>query len=190
MSDARGVNFVVVYGDQPSHSPWMLVAVAAVVIVTSFLLAWRRAGRLDSGPPHRIVRIVRASLAFSVASTLMLAAREASRTGLGSGLFDPLLLPLIGKFALLTFVAFVLLGTADLLLDAFRPRRELGWLFFGPLFLVAFVVGILIASGWLDPVSTEGELSVMTLVPALLAAGFTWWSRLPAKNRELAHVFD
>jgi hypothetical protein len=87
---------------------------------------------------------------------------------------------MLAHFGGLSVIAVMLLGTADLLLDAFRPQRTQFWLAIAPPLLTAFTIAMLAGAGWLEPVSFPPDAMQLMLALAALAAGLTWWSYLPA----------
>jgi hypothetical protein len=171
----------------PPPNPWVGLAVGLAVIVAVAALARWRARRADQTPPRRRARILWASASGAGAMTAMLVPEQLAR----NAPFEPSIeFGLLVHFVSMGVLALMLLGTADLLLDAFRPRRSRAWLAIAPLLLAAFVTGTLAATGWLGTVSTEPDPHQLMLVLAGIAAGLTWWSHLPAPANRSAGVFE
>lgn len=173
---------ILMAGPPSDDHPWIGLAVGAIVLIAAAALAWRRAHG-TAPTPSRSTRIVRAALTCGAA---MAAMRAPDEIALGGG-------PLESAFA--TFVpvamlALILLGIADLLLDAFRPHRTRTWLLLAPPLLVVFFVGTLAATGWMDMVSAEADPGEAMLVIAVLAAALTWWSHLPEPGVDVARIFE
>ena len=86
--------------------------------------------------------------------------------------------------------AAMLVGTTDLVFDAFRPRRSRAWLMLGAPLFAAFIVTILRVTGWTDPLVIPPTRDQAIAVVAALAAGLVWWSWLPASWDPVARVFE
>ena len=176
----------------PPPSPWIGVGIGLVVLAVAIVLVLRHARRPQRMPPRRRVRILVASLAGGAAYLAMLIplyVYEARDIGA---------LPGLGGFALMLAVHVLifgalgvpLFGTADLLLDYFRPRRTRAWLALGPLAITAFIVGLLGATGWVRALATAPEGSTSGLILAALIGGLVWWAFLTAPTARVGHVFE
>ena len=183
------IRLVAVQGPQPEPSMWPALAVAFVLLVMAALFAHHRSTALANRSSSRRARILWSSLACGVGVTLVLAADEIAALLLAA----PQALAALGfGIAAGTVLAALLFGSADLMLDAFRPRRSLAWLCIGPLLLTLYGVGFLAASEWLD--GFDAGPAGPAPLGAVLAAALVWWSLLPAAGREsgpdVAAIFE
>jgi hypothetical protein len=181
---------LVVVGPQPDPGMWPAIAAAILLLAAAALLAHRRATRPDARPAGRIGRILWSSLACAGGLSFVMAPGE-----IVGNLFQTI--PnVIAAFAIKllgwTILAALLFGSADLMLDALRPRRTLAWLSIGPPLLTLYGVGFLAASEWLDGFD-PGPAGPAPLA-AVLAAALVWWSLLPVaadpESRGVAAIFE
>jgi len=159
--------------------------IAVAVLVAACLLARWRFTRRDAAPARRISRILWTSLAGAGGLTLILMPIKLRWGGFAAE-------TLILDFMLRSIVALALFGVADLLLDFFRPRRNLAWLCVAPPLLASFVFMIVAASTWADAVDA-GQAGPVPLAAAV-AAALVWWSFLPVADlggasRRIASIF-
>jgi hypothetical protein len=189
---AEQYHLVVLTGPQPEPSVWPALAVAAVLLVAAAFFTWRRATMPDRRPARRLARIIWSSLACAGGVTLVMAPAEIVSNLVVQTVPDVIADLGIG-FLGWAILAFLLFGSADLMLDAFRPRRTLAWLLTGPSLLTLYGVGFLAASEWLD--GFDPGPAGPTPLAAVLAAALVWWSLLPAAagreaGRDAAAVFE
>ncbi len=188
-ADGATISLRVGPGPEPATDLWFAIAVAAMVLIAAGLLAWWRA-RSEFPQPRRRSRILWASAACSAGLALIMIPTQFASTGLNDGDVG---LHLVLGFVLGLIPATMLFGTADLMLDYFRPRRTLIWLVISPFLFTAFIVGILAMSDWLQVLDTSRTGPAP--IAAVLAAGLVWWSFLPKTgprppDSRIARIFD
>lgn len=178
---------------EPLVSGALLAAAAGLVVLAAVALAVRRRVRRGgSAPAARSRRIVAAGATFGAVLAAMATAADlvapASDWAAGGALERALGLGL--RFGAGALLGALLLGTADLLLDAARPRRTRAWLALAPPLLAGFVVGLLAATGWHGGIGADPGPGLPRLALAGLAGGLVWWSFLPLPGAEVAQLFD
>jgi hypothetical protein len=190
----QSMTFTVSTGPPAPTPIWPAVAMGAAVLLAAIALAWRRRRAAMAGRPRRLTRMVVAAATGGGGGALirMTASGALFTEGRGIG-WDPFgpspgILPL--HLLLYCLFAFALVGTADLLFDALRPRRSLLWLVIGAPVFGAFIIAVLRATGWVDPFVVPPTRDQAALTVAALAAGLSWWAWLPATWQPIAHVFE
>ena len=176
-------------GPEPTIGLWLGFAAGAFVLLVVLAHAIWRGSRFEQVPSGRSRRIFRASLTCAGAWTLMVAPQRFIESGaLYAPPFGETLL--FGCLIMLV-IALALVGTADMLLDYFRPKRTPFWAIVAPSLFTAFIVGLFSASDLLDSaIALRQDPWRLMLAAAVLAAGLTWWSYLPGENEQVARVFD
>jgi H+/Cl- antiporter ClcA len=102
----------------------------------------------------------------------------------------PFAFRLLVIFGIFSLLALALLVAADLLLDFFRPQRTRNWLLIATPLLTVLIPGAVIASGFPSEIGVFSQIDPVMLAFAGVAAALTWWSDLPVRNAQLAHVFE
>jgi hypothetical protein len=189
------VNFTVISGERPGPEPiWPAVATGAAVLLAAAALAWWRRRAPVAVRPRRGIRILAAGAGGGGGALVQMASSGTMVTGAGGIGWDPMadspLLVLFAHFLGYWLFAAMLVGTTDLLFDAFRPRRSRAWLVIGVPLFAAFIIAMLRATGWTDPLVIPPTRDQAIAVVASLAAGLIWWSWLPASWDPVAQVFE
>ena len=184
----QGVNIVTIIDiSAPSAppNPWLPWAIGAGLLLAAGAVAHRRAGGDPREVPSRRTRILVAGLAWGACVTAMFVPRQYAEA---SG--DSFLLNLAVRLAMLSLLATALLAAVDPTLDYFQPRRRRQWLVAGPAMLAALLPATLFVTGLAESVQLLRTAGPGPLAIASAAAGFVWWSWLPASDARLAQVFE
>jgi MYXO-CTERM domain-containing protein len=183
------LHFTTVSGPPPPIWPGFVMA--AAVLLAAVVLAWWRRRAPVSPRPRRRTRIIVAGAAGGGGGALVKMAAPGTIGGTGWGPYAPSpWMDLFVHFLTYWLFAILLVGTTDLLFDVLRPCRNRTWLFVGAPLFAAFIIAILRATGWIDPLVIPPTRDQAIVAVAALAAGLTWWSWLPASWEPIAHVFE
>jgi hypothetical protein len=168
---------------------WIGLAIGGACFVAVALLAIRRNLTQDRRPVSRPGRIVETAALWSVPYTAMCVPGMGGLYA-GSAFGSAALVDVLRSTAFFMIPALLLIGAADLLLDALTLRRTPAWLLIGPLLLGGFAIGLLAGSHWMDIFRAEPGWREVMLAGALLIAGIGWWSRLPGRDAAAGEIFD
>jgi hypothetical protein len=185
---------VLTIGPQAPAPLWPAVVAATLVLAAAAALAWWRRRAPVAVRPRRGIRILAAGAGGGGGALVQMASSGTMVTGAGGIGWDPMAssppLVLFAHFLGYWLFAAMLIGTTDLLFDAFRPCRSRAWLIIGVPLFAAFIVAILRVTGWTDPLVVPPTREQAVAVVAALAAGLIWWSWLPASWDPVARVFE
>ncbi|HEV2818433.1 MAG TPA: hypothetical protein VGW40_14570 [Allosphingosinicella sp.] len=158
---------------------------AALALVAAAAFAWYRARRRPGAAPRRLVRVVLAAAAF----TLAFLARDAAWWIVSHDRRTWLWVreDLAGPAAAFGFGAALLFAFADWVLARLDARRNRGWLIAAPPLFAILVLAPLRLT-WLPDEIWLASYAACGLCGA--AAGLVWWALLPPGETQVARAFD